>query len=161
MNVPPGLLWALLAGCLLAATASDVRSRRIPDFFTYPVLLLCLGVRFAAQGWGSWETGLVSGAVAAAGAAGLFALFSFRGSRFGWGDVKLAGTVGAALGYPLVVAALLFISLAGAGQAVLTVLWQRFGPPRAEKTPWTRPIPYAVAIAIGSFWAMWWEHSKI
>ena len=94
---------------------------------------------------------------------------------FGWGDVKLMAAVGAAMGYPLVLGALAFISLAGALQAVVTLIWHgsvwdtlgaqlsRLGQkaklikPQQQSTPPARHIPYGVAIALGSVWAMWWD----
>jgi prepilin peptidase CpaA len=104
----------------------------------------------------------------------LFAVLAWRGNGFGWGDVKLMAVVGAVFGYPLVLSALVFISLAGALQAVVALIWQgavwdtlargmqRVGEklkivkPAEAKTA-RRHIPYAVAIALGSAWAMWWD----
>ncbi len=174
------VLWAVLSVALLASVVSDLVTRRIFDAVTYPALGVSLALRLWRQGWGDLEHGLISGLVSGAGAAGLFAVLAWRGRGFGWGDVKLMGAVGAALGYPLAVAALVFISLVGALQAVVTLIWQgavwetlgaavarlaarahlarsaRAGSPVAAGA---RQIPYGVAIALGTFWAMWWEQS--
>ncbi len=103
-------------------------------------------------------------------------MLAWRGT-FGWGDVKLVGAVGAVFGYPLIMGALLFISLAGALQAIVALIWQGavWDTLRAVGSRWgkrlklskggvvdvpARHIPYGVAIALGSFWAMWWDKSK-
>jgi prepilin peptidase CpaA len=86
----------------------------------------------------------------------------------------LVAVVGAAFGYPLVLGALAFITLTGAVQAVVTLLWlgeiwetvARAGRralarllPRAPVAaePLGRHIPYGVAIALGSVWTVWWQ----
>ena len=179
---PPPLtfaLWALLSVGLVVSIVTDLASRRILDAVTIPVMGVALALRFWLQGLGDLEQGLLSGLAAGAGAAALFAVLAFRGRGFGWGDVKLMGAVGAALGYPLVMGALVFISLVGALQAVVTLVWQgavwetlsaaanrwaakaRLVKPRAPTDNPGRHIPYGIAIALGSFWAMWWEHSNL
>ncbi|MHB8877813.1 MAG: prepilin peptidase [Myxococcaceae bacterium] len=179
---PPPLtfaLWAVLGVALLASVITDLASHRILDVVTYPAMALSLGLRFWRGGIGDLEGGLLSGLAAGVGAAALFAVLAWRGRGFGWGDVKLMGAVGAAMGYPLVLAALVFISLVGALQAVVTLVWQgavwetlsaqaarfaakaRLLKARAPAAAHPRHIPYGIAIALGSFWAMWWEHSNI
>lgn len=166
------MLWILLGIALLVSVVTDLFQRQILDVVTLPTLGLALGARGLKEGLGDLERGLVSGLVSAAGAAVLFVLLAWKG-RFGWGDVKLMAAVGAVFGYPTVMAALIFISLAGALQATVTLMWKGEGlaaareiserwlkafrrGPRAEDRP-LRSIPYGVAIALGSFWAMWWE----
>lgn len=160
---------------LFASVATDLLWRRILDAVTYPALALALGIRFATEGLGDSERGLLSGLIGASLAAAIFGLVAWRG-RLGWGDVKLMAAVGAAFGHPLTMAALVFTSLAGALQAVVTLIWQgavwdtllaagrRLGKrlrllPEAVQGA-QRHIPYGVAIALGSFWAMWWEHTR-
>lgn len=163
--------WSVFGLAIVVSTLSDLRSRRIPDAVTYPSIAALLALRFLAEGLGDLNAGLVSGAVAALGAAGLFSLWAFRG-RMGWGDVKLVAVVGAAFGFPGVMAALIFISLAGAAQAIASLIlkgealaWlkERAGRIAAAAGMGARPeatqrhIPYAVAIALGSAWALWWD----
>jgi prepilin peptidase CpaA len=165
------LLWILLGIALLVSVVTDVLQRQILDFVTLPTLGLALGARGFKDGFGDLERGFLSGVISAAGAAAIFVLLAWKG-RFGWGDVKLMAAVGAVFGYPLVMAALIFISLAGALQAVVTLMWQGEGLAVARQlsdrwlkalrrkpagdAPPLRSIPYGVAIAMGSFWAMWW-----
>ena len=170
-------LWAVLAVALLISVVTDVVRRRILDVVTWPLLALGLGGRWVAEGVGGLETGLVSGGVSAVGLALLLVPGALRGTM-GWGDVKLMAGVGAVLGYPAVLAAAVFISLVGALQAVVSLLWQgavwetladmgrrwavraRLMPPGAD-TGARRHIPYGVAIALGTFWAMWWHYKRL
>jgi prepilin peptidase CpaA len=163
-------LWGLLAVALLVSVVTDLASRRIPDAVTYPTTALALLWRLWHGGIGDMDTGLVSGLVAAAGCAAFFAVVAWRGG-IGWGDVKLMLAVGAAFGYPLAMSAALFIGLVGFLQALVTIIWKgavwstirrtllRF---TKQKTTSEEPnyIPYGVAIALGCFWAMWWEGTQ-
>ena len=168
------VLWSLLAVALVISVITDLASRRILDVVTYPTALLALMYRFFAEGMGDLEHGVISGGVAGLGAAGLMAIWAIR-KQVGWGDVKLLLAAGCALGYPLVMAALVFVSLAGALQAVVTLIWkggvwttlasslrkagQKLKLVKGEPQP-AEPhyIPYGVAIALGCLWAMWWDH---
>jgi prepilin peptidase CpaA len=169
-------LWTVLGVALLISVVTDVVSRRILDVVTLPAIAGALALRLVLQGVGDLEHGLVSGLVAGAGAAALFAPAAWRG-RMGWGDVKLVAAVGATFGYPLVLAGLVFITLVGALQALVTLIWHgalwetvagvlrrwaarlRVASRSAVAAP-NRQIPYGVAIAVGSFWAMWWQRAS-
>jgi prepilin peptidase CpaA len=145
------MLFALLAAVLLTAVAFDVRYRRIPDWLTYPAMVVFLGARTYENGIGDFEIGLVSGAIGFALGLGWFGAFAFFKKGLGWGDVKLAGATGAALGWPLMMTGIACISLVGAAQAVVSMLWND----KADKK--RDGIPYAVAIALGTAWAIWWQ----
>ncbi|TQF09724.1 prepilin peptidase, partial [Myxococcus llanfairpwllgwyngyllgogerychwyrndrobwllllantysiliogogogochensis] len=88
------------------------------------------------------------------------------------------GGVGAVLGFPASMAAAAFISLVGAAQAVVSLLWQgavwdtvaaalrrwavRLHLARSGAQPTERRhIPYGVAIALGTLWALWWQHESL
>lgn len=167
-------LWTVLGFALLTSVVTDVTSGRILDVVTWPTMVVALVLRATVVGWGAWdELGALSGALGASGLMALFAVLAWRG-KMGWGDVKLMGAVGATLGLPLALTALVFTSVAGAVQAVVTLLWQRqFGEtvsawarawavrlrlvPDGVRHPTPKHIPYGVAIAVGSACAMWWE----
>ena len=170
-------LWTVLGVALVISVVTDVLRHRILNVITYPLVGIGLAVRLYSEGVGSLETGLISGLVSGAGLAALLVPGALRG-RMGWGDVKLMGGVGVVLGYPGVMAAGAFISLAGAFQAVVTLIWKgevwdtlaeagrrwaiKARLLSAEARPATqRHIPYGVAIAVGTFWAMWWQHSNL
>ncbi|MFT3707615.1 MAG: A24 family peptidase [Archangium sp.] len=153
---------SLLALVLVIAVITDLRSRTIHDLVTYPALVAMLAIRFKFEGVGDEALGLLSGLAGAAIAGGWFGVFALRKS-LGWGDVKLALVMGAAFGFPRVFLAVVFISLAGAFQAVVSLIWQgklsdtvRGVLARDGETP-KKHIPYGVAIALGSLIAMWWD----
>jgi leader peptidase (prepilin peptidase)/N-methyltransferase len=96
----PAYLYLVLVGVALAAI--DVELHRLPDALTlpsYPVLLVLLAAASLADGdWGAL-------ARAAVGAVGMLVLYfvlmlaAVRFGGFGFGDVKLAGVLGLALGW--------------------------------------------------------------
>lgn len=165
-------LFILLAVTLAVAVATDLKRRRIPDLLTYPAMVAALALRFWREGLGDLDAGLLSGLAGLTVAAGWFGAFALSGKGMGWGDVKLAGVMGAAFGIPLSLTGLVFISLAGALQAIVSLLWQgdlsatvrtvlsrKVGSPGDTEKP-ERHIPYGVAIALGSLWAMWWDSHR-
>lgn len=162
------LLFLLLAVTGAIAVVTDLTRRKIPDLLTYPAMALCLGLRFWGEGVGELTTGLLSGIAGLAATVLWFGAFALSKKGMGWGDVKLAGVMGAALGMPLTLAALIFVSVAGAFQALLSLIWvgalsdtvrgvlaRKVEDPTAPTVK--RHIPYGVAIALGSLWAMWWD----
>ena len=171
------VLWSLLGVALFISVITDLASRRIPDLVTYPTAIIALAFRFWREGVGDLEHGLISGVVAGLGAAALLSIWALR-SKIGWGDVKLMLAAGCVFGYPLVLAALVFVSLAGALQAIVTLIWKGTvwttlagamtrlgtklrlvkGPPSPKDEP--HYIPYGVAIALGCLWAMWWDRNN-
>ncbi len=162
-------LFSLLSVTLLVSALADWRSRLIPDVVLAPTLVLGLGLRFVFEGVGDLEEGVASGLAAAAGCGLLFGAVAWFNKGFGLGDVKLMMVVGACLGVSLGAAALLFTTIAGALQAVLVVIWQGAGRetvdrilrPQSNSSATRRHIPYGVAIAVGSAWAMWWAHGNV
>ncbi|MCE9672464.1 A24 family peptidase [Myxococcus stipitatus] len=170
-------LWTVLGVALVISLVTDVLRRQILDVVTYPLMAVGLGVRLATEGVGDLRQGLVSGLISGVGLALLLVPAAARG-RMGWGDVKLMGGVGAVLGFPASMAAAAFISLVGAMQAVITLLWHgaawdtvaavlrrwavRLHLAREDAQPAAqRHIPYGVAIALGTFWALWWQHESL
>jgi len=162
------LLFALLAVTCLVGGVSDVKARKIPDLLTYPAMALCLGARLWLEGVGDLTTGLLSGLAGLGATVAWFGAFALSKKGLGWGDVKLAAVMGAALGMPLTLAGMVFVSVAGSFQALVSLLWQgalsdtvrgvlsrKTGNPGANAQD--RHIPYGVAIALGSLWAMWWD----
>lgn len=155
-------LHALVGLTLVIAVVTDVRARRIPDLLTYPAMVLALVLRVSAAGVGDVGTGLISGLIGLAAAGGWFSIFALRKQGLGWGDVKLAMVVGAALGVPLTAVAVVFISIAGALQAVVSLIWKgalsaTVRAALSRKAEGEKHIPYGVAIALGSLGAMWWD----
>ena len=81
---------------ILAAVAgwTDWRSRRIPNWLTVPGLLVGIAANAVAGGWGGLKTSLLGAGL------GLLVLLPFVFIRsLGAGDWKLAGALGAFLGW--------------------------------------------------------------
>lgn len=115
------LFLAAAVVCALIGAAFDVRTRRIPNFITFPGILLGLILHFVAGGWR--ELGLAALACLICG--GIFLVFWLAGGM-GAGDVKLMAAVGCLGGLPLLNTAWLLIltALAGGVMAVALALWR-------------------------------------
>lgn len=171
-------MWPLIvvdALCLVAcgvATYTDLRSYRIPNWLTLSAVAAGLLVNPLAQLAASGVPGVQAGALSAfAGGLLTFLVFGLFGAlRFvGMGDVKLMAGVGALLGWPLAIAALIYVTLAGGvlglayavgrGQlgAVLGNVFRvgrRLVRPGSEGELELHRIPYALAILAGAAWAV-------
>ena len=161
--------WPTLIALTIAA-ATDIRSRRIPNWLVVPFLaggLIAGGVTGGPAGVAQSVTGI---AVAAALAGVLYYL---RG--MGMGDLKLCAAVGGWIGPAQLVNALVAAAIAGgllalgcglwtrslgrqldsAGELVAGVVQGGFRPhPTINlENPSTVKLPYAVAIAIGTMFS--------
>ncbi|WP_239347372.1 MULTISPECIES: prepilin peptidase [unclassified Frankia] len=94
----PAYAYLGVTGVLLAVI--DIRVHRLPDAITlpsYPILAALFGLAAVVDGdLGRWWRGLLAAAVVSVVSAGLWAL---PGAGLGFGDVKLAGLLGGALGW--------------------------------------------------------------
>ncbi|GAB4518114.1 MAG: hypothetical protein OHK0046_25460 [Anaerolineae bacterium] len=136
-----GLTWFLpIYGFLLLLTVIDLRYRLIPNVLVYPAVLLVLGV--AAFTYPDQLTQTLMGGGMAFGVFFLTALM--QPGKLGGGDVKLAGLIGLAFGFPGMLWALLMGSAAGAVVAVVL-----FFSPRP-----IRWIPYAPFLCLGALLAL-------
>ncbi|GJG85665.1 hypothetical protein tb265_08460 [Gemmatimonadetes bacterium T265] len=161
------LVWrALLTALLLAACATDLRARRIPNTLVLTVLATALLRAVLAAAAGGPTPGLAaSPAGAALGALCGLALWLplYAVGAFGAGDVKLFAAAAAWLGPAAVPGATLYAALAG---GVLGLAWfaakraTHLAPaltPRALQptTGGTSRVPYGVAIAAGVLGVVW------
>lgn len=157
---------SLIAALVLVTIAAvlDIRSHRIPNWLTYPAWALGLGLGLLS---GGLDGALNSVAGFAATFVPLFLMF--MGGSIGGGDVKLMGGVGALLGFPAGLNALISSILVGGFFAAVILLWQgRLFPilKYAASTAWSKinpahlPVeappehrdsfPFGVAIALGT-----------
>lgn len=125
---------------LLAVFFIDLAHHIVPNAITYPGIAVGL-LLAAAQGR------LVDGLLAAVGAGAFFLLVAIlsRGGM-GGGDVKLAAMMGAFLGWPSIVVAMLIAFTGGATVGVLLIASGR----RTRKDP----IPFGPALAVGGIIAL-------
>jgi len=146
------------------AAGFDLRNHRIPNALTYSSWLVGLVLAAALAGW----QGLTNSAL---GFVSCFIplLLLFIGGSLGGGDVKLMGGVGALLGFPTAVNALISSILVGGLLAAVILLWQgrlyglaRYGMARVWQfasrgaLPDPPPVhkdafPFGVAIALGTY----------
>jgi prepilin peptidase CpaA len=166
----PAALAPLVVLVILAAWW-DVRSRRIPNALTLAGLLVALALR-AFLGGGALVDGML-GAGLALGV--LLPLFAMGG--VGGGDVKLLVAVGAFLGLKGAMVGLLATALFGGAMAVLysarqgvilpallntggllkyMVTLGRSGERTTKETAGAVSVPYGVAIAAGTLFAIWY-----
>lgn len=159
--------WEYLVLCMVLTLAGfiDVRTHRIPNWLTYPTIILGLGLAYF-NGGGALLVNHLLGFFAA----GLPLLVMFLSGSLGGGDVKLMAGVGAFLGFPLAVNALISAIMVGGLFALLILIWQGriFGMARYSwQTVWHRvgilanapaplpphkdSFPFGTAIAIGTF----------
>ena len=154
--------------CLSVATVTDLRSRRIPNWLVFPFLTAGIAVSAVAYGW----KGLAYSAGGVLLAALLMGLFYVAGGM-GMGDVKLCAGVGAWIWPQQLSFALVFMGLAG---GLMAFVWATSGgylkeslngtsdlifglgrrgfrphPTLVLKNPAARRMPYAPAIAVGTF----------
>jgi len=168
MNAP---LWVVVPVIVLVAAAAraDVRTRKIPNLLTFPALLLGLAAHAAFGGGAGLQNSLVG--MVLAGAL-LFPGYAMR--WMGAGDVKLMAAVGAWLGYPHAVLAVLAALVAGglmaaavaarrrmlgqalAGAAALGVWTLARATRTAGAAPATTGVrfPFAISVAAGSLFAL-------
>ncbi|MGW2016385.1 prepilin peptidase [Streptomyces sp. NPDC001927] len=97
---PELVVWLLCAPVAVLLATVDVRVHRLPDLLTLPLAavapLLLLGAELLPYDAGSWLHALLGG-LALGG--GYFLLHLIRPGGMGFGDVKLALSVGAVLGW--------------------------------------------------------------
>ena len=159
---------------VLAAAACwfDVRTRRIPNWLTFPAAFLGLAAATAAHG----GHGMVASAAGLlVGLALFFPVFFLKG--LGAGDVKLMGALGAWLGTSMIFGVAFYTTLAGgvvalallvrhrySGQAarnlrLLLTHWRVFGIKPLDsltlETSAGPKLPYALPILTGVALASW------
>jgi prepilin peptidase CpaA len=144
---------------MLAVTAMvyDFRWRRIPNFLTYPAMFLGIFLHTFQAGREGFYFSL--GGLALGG--GIFLLLYIFGAM-GAGDVKLIAGVGALLGMQKIVTVLFLSVFTGGLMAVYTISVSYISKKRfknkfvkdnnssSEISPLKAPIPYGVAIGIGT-----------
>jgi prepilin peptidase CpaA len=154
----PALVLAFTAGW------TDWRSRRIPNWLTVPALLIGISLNAATSGWVGLKSSLLGAGL------GLLALLPFVLLRsLGAGDWKLAGALGAFVGWRALITLLMgSIFVAGIMALILVIYKRRFlqtmrnicgmlgsmaalRMPAAEVSldnPQSLKVPYGVALAL-------------
>jgi prepilin peptidase CpaA len=156
--IVPAVALALIAGW------TDWQSRRIPNWLTVPGFLVGLSVNLLAGGWPGLKTSLLGAGL------GLLLLLPFVFLRsLGAGDWKLAGALGAFVGWQVLVDLLMGSILVAGVMALALVIYKRrfiqtlrnigamlasmvaFRMPGVEVSldnPQSLKVPYGVALAL-------------
>ncbi len=111
-----------MTGALVVAGvggATDVATRRIPNWLTYSGMLVAITGRTVLQGWHGLGSALAGGLVGG----GVFLIF-FLLHAMGAGDVKLIAAVGCLVGPGCAIQIVLATAIAGGVLAVVMSLWQ-------------------------------------
>ena len=162
----PPTIWPTTA-LVVAATITDLRSRRIPNWLVLPFLLMGLLVSALSRGW----SGLEQSALGVLLAGSVLGVFCWLGG-LGMGDLKLYSAIGAWIGPSQLGVALVMTGLVGGVMALCWALADGFLAEMLRSTaglifrlgtrglrrqqtltlenPATRKMPYAPAIAIGT-----------
>jgi prepilin peptidase CpaA len=158
-----------LVGIASVALVTDLQNRKIYNWLTFPAMLvgIALNVYFAGlAGLQSSLIGLLVGSV-------VF-LVGFLVGAMGAGDVKLMAAVGAWLGWPYTIAAVIYVTIFGgliaiiaaAASGALPQMLKNVGgfmmalitpgakPAGAFTTSAAPPVAYGVSIALGTLLAL-------
>ena len=108
---------AVATAVALAGAATDIKSRRIPNWITGPSILIGLALHATLDGWHGMFTSLVAGLICGV----LFLLFYIAGGM-GAGDVKLITAVGCIAGLSNIAYLLILTSLAGGAMGIVFAL---------------------------------------
>ena len=117
-------IWILSAIFALAAGITDARSRRIPNWLTYPAIPLAILLHTIAGGWHGAKLSLLGTAL------GLGLLLPFVLVRsLGGGDWKLVGALGAFFGcnkqHCRLLEVLIYTLLVNGVMALVMVIWKK------------------------------------
>jgi len=149
---------SLFAG-LVAIAIVDARLGIVPRLILYPTLVATgLGLLGASASAHHWQL-FLDAAIGGVGAfAVFFALWWFFPRGIGFGDVRLAGVLGGALGWvgfgPLYVG---FLAAFALGAVVGLVLMVRHGTGRRTRLAFAPPL--ALGAFLGVLWGPWAVHA--
>jgi prepilin peptidase CpaA len=177
-DLKPGILGLAVALALIAGW-TDWRSRRIPNWLTVPGFLIGIAANAVANGWMGVKISLLGAGL------GLLVLLPFVFLRsLGAGDWKLAGALGAFVGWEALVTLLMgSVFVAGIMALGLVIYKRRFletlrnigrllasmvtfhrpGPEVSLDNPQSLKVPYGVALALTTLLfaaSQMWEHVK-
>jgi len=159
-------IYILLPPLFIIAGYTEVKERRIPNWLTYSVAVCALCASLVVCGM----EGLKSSGMGLLLGAGAFLPFCLAGA-VGGGDFKMMGAVGAVIGYPMVLWGLYYTVLAGGALALFYAIWhgrllstlaevarmllgRGRGGKEGEGLRKVPTLPFGLAIAIGTIWAI-------
>lgn len=117
---PDLVLLSIALALSVAAAAIDVKQRRIPNWLTYPSIILGVLLRGMLLGW----EGVASALAGCVLAGGIFLLF-YLVRAMGAGDVKLVAALGSLLGPSDAVVMLLATAICGGVMAIVYAVYRK------------------------------------
>ena len=105
--------------CAMIGAGYDVKSRRIPNVFTFPAMVFGLVLHFSLGGWRQLVSATAGGLLCGV----IFLLFHLAGGM-GGGDVKLITATGCTAGLSLAGPLLIWTSLVGGVMALGLALYR-------------------------------------
>ena len=167
MEIATGVVFALLAwhyglspalgimafyACLfIVIFVIDLEHGLILNKVVYPSMVVALLLALLPRPWlTQWlVTGIANAAIGGGIGFGIFLLIAIisRGGM-GWGDVKLAGLIGLATGFPLVFLSILMAAILGGIVAVAMVI--------AKKRQRRQTIPFGPFLAVAAMITLVW-----
>lgn len=158
-----------LVGIVAVAMTTDLQTRKIYNWLTFPAMLAGLLLNVALGGMAGLQSSLLGFGIAV-----LFFLAGFLVGAMGAGDVKLMAAIGLWLGWPYALTAVLYVTIIGGlislgaaaangslKQMFKNIYWFFVGlllPGGKASAAITEsaapPIPYGVSIAIGTLLAL-------
>ncbi|MDB5098168.1 MAG: peptidase prepilin type [Cyanobacteria bacterium RYN_339] len=161
-----------LVGILAVAMVTDLQTRKIYNWLTFPAMAVGLALSVAFGGLGGLQASLIGFFAGSL----VFALGFFMGGAMGAGDVKLMAAIGLWLGWPNVVASVLYVTLCGGLVAILSatyhgtllkllknLYWAMMGLAMpggkaavAAHESAAPPMPYGISIGLGTLLALFY-----
>ena len=144
-------IMAFYACLFIVVSVIDLDHGLILNKVVYPSLVVALLLALLPQPWlTQWiVTGIANAAIGGAIGFGIFLLIAIisRGGM-GWGDVKLAGLIGLATGFPLVFLSIIMAAILGGIVAVAMVI--------AKKKQRRQTIPFGPFLAVAAMITLLW-----
>jgi prepilin peptidase CpaA len=159
-----------LVGILTVALVTDLQTRKIYNWLTFPAMLVGLVLSVAFGGLAGLQASLIGFFAGSL----VFALGFFMGGAMGAGDVKLMAAIGLWLGWPNVVASVLYVTVCGGVVALASTIYHGTLPKLLKNLYWAMmglampggkasvaaedsaapPLPYGVSIFLGTVLAL-------
>jgi len=144
-------IMAFYACLFIVVSVIDLDHGLILNKVVYPSLVVALLLALLPQPWLTrWVVaGIANAAIGGAIGFGIFLLIAIisRGGM-GWGDVKLAGLIGLATGFPLVFLSIIMAAILGGIVAVAMVI--------AKKKQRRQTIPFGPFLAVAAMITLLW-----
>jgi prepilin peptidase CpaA len=156
---------------------TDLQTRKIYNWLTFPAMAVGLALSVAFGGLAGLQASLIGFFAGSL----VFALGFFMGGAMGAGDVKLMAAIGLWLGWPNVVASVLYVTLCGGLVALVSALYHGTLTKLLKNIYWALmglsmpggkaavaahesaapPMPYGVSIFLGTLLALFFPDPQL